>query len=83
MPVNLLDARRCLSAEWAGPRLRLDLDGIELLSAAQLGRLVSLHRAARECGAALKLVHVGPRLLEEFEATGLTRVFDIAPRCGQ
>jgi hypothetical protein len=52
--------------------------GVKLLRAAQLGRLVSLHRAARERGAVLQLVHFGPLLLEEFEAARLTRVFDIA-----
>jgi anti-anti-sigma factor len=58
-------------------RLRLDLRGVELMSAAVLGRMVALHRAVRAAGGALVLENVGPPLGEVFEATGLARVLDV------
>ena len=52
-------------------RLRLDFGGVELASAAVLGRLVALHKAVRAVGGELIVENVGPTLLEVFRATGL------------
>jgi anti-anti-sigma factor len=58
-------------------RLRLDFDGVELASAAILGRLVALHQSVRDAGGQLVLENVGPPLSEVFRATGLVRVLDV------
>jgi anti-anti-sigma factor len=58
-------------------RLLLDFGGVELASAAVLGRLAALHRAVSDAGGELVLVNVGPSLFEVFRATGLARVLDV------
>lgn len=55
----------------------LDFAEVNFLTAAALGRLVTLHGVLRAAGGRLFLTNLSTRLLEVFEVTGLDAVLDI------
>jgi anti-sigma B factor antagonist len=57
--------------------LVLDFAEVTFLTAAALGRLVTLHGVLRTAGGRLFLTNLSPLLLEIFEVTGLDAVLDI------
>jgi anti-anti-sigma regulatory factor len=66
-----------LAIESGSDRLILDLGSVTYLTAAALGGLIALREQLRSCGVDLRLCGVGPLPYDVFEATGLTRLFDI------
>jgi anti-anti-sigma factor len=60
--------------------LLLDLGGVDVLSAAGLGELVTLHRRVRASGGNLVLCNVGDRAYEVLELSRLTDVLDVRRR---
>ena len=63
----------------AGPPLVLDLGGIESLSAAGIGELVSLRSRLHASGGQLVLVNVGDHVRRAIEESRLTEAFNV--RC--
>ena len=62
--------------------LWLDLGGVEVPTAAGLGRLVALHKDLRAAGGGLVLGNVGGLAYEVFRLTGLTGLLDVRPKDG-
>ena len=58
-------------------KLLVNFENVAFLSSATLGKLISLNKRAGKVGTALKFCSIRPDLLQVFEMTGLTRVFDI------
>jgi anti-anti-sigma factor len=57
--------------------LLLDFAGVQFLSAAVLGKLVSLHARLRQLGTRLVLTSLSAELFELFEITQLQTILDI------
>lgn len=60
-------------------RMVLDLENVEYLSSAGLGRLVALLKKALNGGGAIHLANVQPDIRELFEVMRLTQIFKIFP----
>lgn len=67
---QLVDQEKCR-------RLLLDFDGVQFLSSAALGKLISLDRRVRAVDGTLKLCSIRPEIHEVFALTHLTQLFDI------
>ena len=63
----------------ASPDLLIDFSEIDFLTSSLLGRLIRVHKRAREAGGRLRLCSIRPRILEIFEITQLDRIMDIHP----
>jgi anti-sigma B factor antagonist len=61
-------------------QLLLDLEGVEYLSSAGLGVLVSLLKKVKAGGGALKLCSLSPSIRELFEVMHLDTIFAIFPQ---
>jgi anti-anti-sigma regulatory factor len=57
--------------------LLLDLGGVQVLTAEDLGRLVALHNCLLDSGGRLILCNVGQRAFEVLELTRLTELLDV------
>ena len=57
----------------------LDFAGVEFLSSAALGKLITFDRKVKTSKGRLKLCGVAPGILEVFQVTKLNKVFDIRP----
>jgi anti-sigma B factor antagonist len=57
----------------------LELKDVDYMSSAGLRVLVSMQKAAKKNGGALRLAQLSARVQEVFELAGLTPVFDIYP----
>jgi anti-anti-sigma factor len=66
-----------LAREFYRPRLHLDLGNMEYVTAATLGKLVSLNKEVRQMGGTLSLRNVPPLIYEVFEVTRVTELFDM------
>lgn len=58
-------------------KLLVNFEKVAFLSSATLGKLISLNKRAGKVGTTLKFCSIRPDLLQVFEMTGLTKVFDI------
>jgi len=59
--------------------LLLDFAGVEFLSSAALGKLITFDRKVKNSKGRLKMCGVAPGILEVFQITKLNKVFDIRP----
>ncbi len=76
----LLARRSILDAIGAGaPRVAIDLSGVEYVSSAGVGMLVSMLKRCHQVGLELALAGLGPEIRELFSLTRLDEVFPIAP----
>jgi anti-sigma B factor antagonist len=57
--------------------LLLNFSGVEFVSSAALGKLITLDRKVKAAKGRLKMSDVRPEIMEVFEITKLNRVFDI------
>lgn len=57
----------------------LDFEGVEFLSSAALGKLITFDRKVKTSKGRLKMCGVAPGILEVFQVTKLNKVFDIRP----
>jgi anti-sigma B factor antagonist len=57
----------------------LDFEGVEFLSSAALGKLITFDRKVKTSKGRLKICGLTPGILEVFEVTKLNKVFDIRP----
>lgn len=55
----------------------LNFDGVEFLSSAALGKLITFDRKVKSHKGRLKLCEIRPEILEVFQITKLNKVFDI------
>ena len=55
----------------------LNFTGVEFISSAALGKLITLDRRVKTAKARMKLSDVCPEIMEVFEITKLSRMFDI------
>jgi len=55
----------------------LNFDGVEFLSSAALGKLITFDRKVKAAKGRLKMSNIRPEILEVFQVTKLNRVFDI------
>ena len=55
----------------------LNFTGVEFLSSAALGKLITLDRKVKAHKGRLKLCEIRPEILEVFQITKLNKVFDI------
>jgi anti-anti-sigma regulatory factor len=67
---------RIINGGWQH-ELHLDFVNVEILSAAMLGQLVTLHNEMRAFGGSLVLVNLPPLVYEVFEVMRLTEILDI------
>ena len=58
-------------------KVLLNFEGVEFLSSAALGKLITLEKKAKTAGAALKLSNIRPEIYEVFAITKLNKLFDI------
>ena len=55
----------------------LDFEGVEFLSSAALGKLITFDRKLKTAKGRLKMCGISPGILEVFQVTKLNKVFDI------
>ncbi|MBM4021614.1 MAG: STAS domain-containing protein [Planctomycetes bacterium] len=55
----------------------LDFDGVEFLSSAALGKLITFDRKVKTAKGRMKMCGISPGILEVFQVTKLHKVFDI------
>lgn len=60
-------------------KILLNFSSVEFLGSATLGKLITLEKRVRATGGKLKLSNIRPEILEVFQITKLTRLFDIRP----
>jgi len=61
----------------------LDFDGVEFLSSAALGKLITFDRKVKTSKGRLKMCGIASGILEVFQVTKLNKVFDIRPDAGE
>jgi len=59
-------------------RLILDFSSVAFMASSALGKLVQLHKQAKEYKVKLKFCGIAPEIFEVFKITKLHKVFDIA-----
>jgi len=59
--------------------LLIDLEEVEFLSSAMLGKLIRLFKRAAQVGGRVRLCSIRPSIREVFEITQLHKVFEIYP----
>jgi anti-sigma B factor antagonist len=57
----------------------LDFEGVEFLSSAALGKLITFDRKVKTAKGRVKICSLVPGILEVFQVTKLNKVFDIRP----
>jgi anti-sigma B factor antagonist len=57
----------------------LDFEGVDFLSSAALGKLITFDRKVKTAKGRLKICSLVPGILEVFQVTKLNKVFDIRP----
>ena len=60
-------------------KMLINMENVQYLSSAVLGKLISLHKALRMKKGSLKLCSIAQPIYEVFEITRLDKVFDIYP----
>lgn len=55
----------------------LNFEGVEFLSSAALGKLITFDRKVKAAKGRMKMSNIRPEILEVFQVTKLNRVFDI------
>lgn len=76
--INMIGAELTKMAEsGAVSKMLINLENVEYLSSAVLGKLISVHKTLRLNKGLLKLCGIGATILEVFEITRLDKVFDI------
>ncbi len=63
------------------PRLLLSFKGVEHLSSAALGTLITINNRIRSRSGQLRLAEIDPQILEVFVITKLNRIFQIHETC--
>jgi len=58
-------------------KLLLNFSGVDFLSSAALGKLITLDKKVKSNEGQLKLSNIRPEIFEVFQITKLTRLFDI------
>lgn len=58
-------------------RLLLNFTGVEFLSSAALGKLITLDRKVKSNKGRMKMSNIRPEILEVFQITKLNKIFDI------
>jgi len=58
-------------------KLLLNFSGVDFLSSAALGKLITLDKKVKSHAGQLKLSNIRPEIFEVFQITKLTRLFDI------
>jgi anti-sigma B factor antagonist len=58
-------------------RILLDFTGVDFLSSAALGKLITFDRKLKTAQGRLKMCGLAPGILEVFQVTKLNKVFDI------
>jgi len=58
-------------------KLLLNFSGVDFLSSAALGKLITLDKKVKSHSGQLKLSNIRPEIFEVFQITKLTRLFDI------
>ena len=76
---ELGDEMVAVLARAAPPLLLIDLEDVEFLSSAVLGKLIRLYKRARQAGGRVRLCAIRPSIREVFEITQLDKVFEIYP----
>jgi len=61
----------------------LDFEGVEFLSSAALGKLITFDRKLKTAQGRLKMCGISPGILEVFQVTKLNKVFDIRPTAAE
>ena len=61
----------------------LDFAGVEFLSSAALGKLITFDRKVKTSKGRLKMCGIAPGILEVFQVTKLNKGFDIRPDAGE
>ena len=76
--INLIGAELTKMAESGGvSKMLINLENVEYLSSAVLGKLISVHKTLLQKKGSLKLCGIGKTILEVFEITRLDKVFAI------
>lgn len=65
------------------PKLLLDFKGVEHLSSAALGALISINNKVRKKNGQLRLARIDPQIYEVFAITKLNKLFQIHEDCEQ
>ena len=65
----------CHRAASAGKKLTLDLEGVQFMSSAILGKLVTLNKLAKDKQVNFRIVSVEPAIMETLKFMRLDRVF--------
>ena len=65
------------------PDLLIDMNDVEFLSSAVLGKLIRMLKRTRESHGRLRLCSIRPSIFEVFEITQLHKVFEIYPDSGE
>jgi len=63
-------------------KMLIDMQNVQYLSSAMLGKLMSVHKALRANKGTLKIAGIAPTLFEVFAITRLDKVFEIHPTFG-
>ena len=76
--INLIGDELTKMAESGGVlKMLINMENVEYLSSAVLGKLISVHKTLRQKKGSLKLCGIGAAIFEVFEITRLDKVFDI------
>jgi len=76
--INQIGAELMAMVDQRGVRkMLINMDTVQYLSSAVLGKLISLHKALRTNKGVLRLCSIAPPIYEVFEITRLNKVFDI------
>lgn len=76
--INLIGAELTKMAESGGvTKMLINLENVEFLSSAVLGKLISVYKTLRLNKGSLKLCGIGAAIFEVFEITRLDKVFEI------
>ena len=75
--INLIGSELTGMIEKGVTKMLINMENVQYLSSAVLGKLISLHKALRLKKGVLKLCTIAPPIFEVFEITRLNRVFDI------
>lgn len=59
------------------PKILINFEGVEHLSSAALGTLITINNKVRQKGGQLRLAHIDPQIYEVFIITKLNKLFQI------
>lgn len=59
------------------PKMIISFDGVNSISSAMLGTLITLHKKAKAGGGAVRLAHIAPSLMQVFKLTNLHKLLPI------